>query len=149
MRSVALFLARPAADRALALEALAELVRARLLVRWLPFRRLARQLGRPSDAARPALSEGEGRIVQRVSWAVQAVARHVAGGFVCLPQAIAAQRMLRRRGVPSTIHLGVALDERRPAGLAAHAWLCAGEKFVTGEEESRRHRPLASFVSAP
>jgi len=33
----------------------------------------------------------------RVAWAVQAVVRHVPLGFVCLPQAMAAKWMLRRR----------------------------------------------------
>jgi len=80
---------------------------------------------------------------------VQAVARHLPWRFVCLPQAIAAQRMLRRRGVASTLYLGVAPDREKPDAIAAHAWLRAGDKIVTGERESRHQRQVASFACEP
>ena len=48
----------------------------------------------------------------------------------CLIQALAMDRLLRRRGYSPQFHLGVA---RRPAGaFAAHAWLVCGGVTVSG-----------------
>lgn len=146
MNRLAQFFRRGSGDRRLFLEAAGSLLWAKFLVHAIPFRRLAPQLGR-SQAETPAtLTARERALAVDVSWAVQAAARHVPLGFVCLPQAIAAQRMLRRRGVPTTLYLGVATSPENPASLAAHAWLRAGDKIVTGEGEAARHRVLATFA---
>lgn len=57
----------------------------------------------------------------RVAWAVAAAARHVPFRTTCLVESLAADAMLRRRGVASEIRFGV----RPPDGgtLAAHAWV--------------------------
>jgi len=48
----------------------------------------------------------------------------------CFHWAIAAQTMLRWRGVSSTLYYGAATLSDR--GLAAHTWLMAGDEGVTG-----------------
>lgn len=143
------FLARSGPERRLFVEALIELCRAKTLVRAMPFRRLAPTFGRPQAETAGAIAPGDRAIAVQVSWAVQCAARHVPFGFVCLPQAVAAQRMLRRRGIASTLYLGVAPDRKKPDAIAAHAWLRAGDKIVTGEREAAAHRQLASFAGAP
>lgn len=64
-------------------------------------------------------------------------------------QAIAAQRMLRRRRIASTLYLGVASNREKKDAIVAHAWLRAGDKIITGEIEARRHRALAWFGDEP
>jgi transglutaminase superfamily protein len=140
------FFRRGWSDRGLFCEALALLLWAKLLIHWVPFRRLAPRLGRAQAETPPTVAPAERAVGVKVSWAVQAVARHLPLGFVCLPQAIAAQWMLRRRGLSSTLYLGVAADPERPAALIAHAWLRLGDKIVTGESEAAKHRKLASFA---
>lgn len=139
------FWGRTPKERRLFFEALRELARAKLLVHAMPFRRLALQLGQPQAETAPGIAPEQRAIAVEISWAVQAAARHVPLGFVCLPQAVAAQRMLRRRGIASTLYLGVAPDRAKREAITAHAWLRAGDKIVTGEIEMRRHRALASF----
>lgn len=146
MRPARLFFRRSAGDRRLFIEALLALVRAKLAVHLQPFRRLAPTLGRAQAETPRTLTPEARAIAVAVSWAVQAVARHLPLGFVCLPQAIAAQRLLRRRGIASTLYLGVAPDRAAPEAITAHAWLRAGDKIVTGEHEARRHRALAWFA---
>ena len=143
-----LFFRRDRRDRALFCEALAELVRAKLLVHTVPFRWIVPSFGRQHQETAPTVSLAARKIAVDVSWAVQAAARHVPLRFVCLPQAMAAQRMLRRRGLASTLYLGVALESDR-ALLRAHAWLRAGDKILTGEAEAARHRQLVAFGDAP
>ena len=40
--------------------------------------------------------------------------------------------MLKRRGIPGTVYLGVMKDENRPVTLAAHAWVRCGSIILTG-----------------
>lgn len=51
---------------------------------------------------------------------------------VCLPQALAAQAMLRRRGIASRLCFGVAREGKM---LAAHAWIEIGHKIIIGETD--------------
>jgi hypothetical protein len=122
-----------------ALEALACLAFARIAVVALPFRVLARRLGvRQSET--PA-AEALNPVSRRVAWAVQAMARRTPWRSGCLEQAIAAKWMLRRRGVATTLYLGLT---REP--VAAHAWLRAGDANVTGGQDVSRYAVVASFA---
>jgi hypothetical protein len=144
MRRLGKFLRHDWAARALLLEALAWLCWAKLLLRLFPFRWIAPRLGRLQAESAPAVPQQERPRVQRISWAVQAVARHVPLGLVCLPQAMAAKWMLRRRRIASTLYLGVARPDE--ATLTAHAWLRAGDRILTGRAESRTHQTIATFA---
>lgn len=146
------FLRAPAGRRALALEAAAELVRARL-VTLLPARVYTSEFGEmaPPDAtpagSDPAPAEAEraaviGRMVEQVAPAMPFRA-------LCLQQAIAVRRMLRRRGVPATVMLGVsrnAADRAEPRkGTAAHAWVAVGGRVVNGNADLERYAVVARF----
>ena len=130
--------------RCLLLEALATLGWAKLLLVTVPFRWIAPRLGRPMAESAVEISLAEQQLARRVSWAVEAVARAAPLGFVCLPQAIAAKWMLRRRRLGSTLYLGLRRGEA--AGLTAHAWLRAGDQILTGRAGSQAHHTVASFA---
>jgi hypothetical protein len=76
-----------------------------------------------------------------VAWGIGAAARRVPWRSKCLEQAIAAKMMLRRRGVHSTLYLGVT---REPTG--AHAWVRVGGWNVTGGQDVSRYAVVASFA---
>jgi hypothetical protein len=137
------FLRHRWADRLFLLEALFWLGWAKLLLLTVPFRWIAPRLGRTMAESPDLLTDAERLLVQRVGWAVQAVARHVPFGFVCLPQAMAAKWMLRRRKMPSTLYLG--LRREKKACLTAHAWLRAGDKIITGRTAVMEHQVIATF----
>jgi hypothetical protein len=80
--------------------------------------------------------------VRRVEWAVATAARNLPWKPVCLPQAVAAQWMLRRKGIPSTLYLGI-----DPAGnYDAHAWVRAGAVIVTGGPSIQRYAVVSTFA---
>ena len=135
------FLARAPDERALALEAAAWLAMSRLAVRFLPFRWIAPRLGRHMAVLPKASDPAHEEILKKVSWAVAAAARHVPWEAVCLPQAMAAKAMLRRRGIGSTLYLGISREER----VAAHAWLRAGRRVITGGPVSPRYTIISTF----
>jgi hypothetical protein len=76
-----------------------------------------------------------------VGRAVRRAAQRLPWRPTCLPQALAARRMLGRRDVAAAVHLGV-----RDAGVdAAHAWVTAGGRVVVGAAQHRRFTPVATF----
>ena len=78
-----------------------------------------------------------------VRWAVTTAARWVPWNAVCLPQALAGQWMLRRRGLPSVMKVGLTKGD---AGKhVAHAWLCSGDFLVTGDGDLARYAVLGEF----
>ena len=133
-------------------EAALWLTLARLALVFVPFPRLAPRLGAfvpPSDprvasAAAPA-GPAEAALARDVSWAVTRGALYVPFKAVCLPQAMAARVMLRRRGVASAMHFGAAKGmSGRP--LDAHAWLDAAGVKVTGYPVAKAFAEIACFV---
>jgi len=137
--------------RALLPEALTYLLVARLALIFVPFPRLARRLGSfvpPTDPrAAPAATEPDSevaRLAQEISWAVTRAARYVPFKAVCLPQAMAARVMLKRRGVKSVMHFGAAKGALKP--LDAHAWLDAAGVEVTGYPVAENFAEIACFV---
>ena len=82
------------------------------------------------------------RQVVWVRWAIETAARHLPWKPVCLPQAVTAQWMLRRRGIPSTVYLGA--DPAR--GYDAHAWVRVGALVVTGGPGQDRFTVVSSFA---
>jgi hypothetical protein len=75
---------------------------------------------------------------------VTRAARYVPFRAVCLPQAMAARLMLKRRGIASTMHFGAAKGEAKP--LDAHAWLDAAGVEVTGFPVAEKFAEIACFV---
>ena len=73
------------------------------------------------------------RTARRVTGIVHKVTAHAPFRAVCLPRAMAAQWMLRRRGVQSQLDFGVRRGE--DGALRFHAWLSvAGETVMGGSE---------------
>ncbi len=137
------------ARRALVVEAVACLLLARLGLIFVPFPKLARRLGHfvpPSDPRAAAARERtlQAAVAEEIGWAVTRAARHVPFKAVCLPQAMAARVMLKRRGVASVMHFGAARGQEKP--LDAHAWLDAAGVEVTGYPVAKNFAEIACFV---
>jgi hypothetical protein len=141
--------------RALVIEAVAWLILARMALILIPFPRLARHLGTfvpPSDAravkAASAAIPEQARLAAEIGWAVTRSARYVPFKAVCLPQAMAARVMLKRRGVKSIMHFGAAKgqDKGQSRPFDAHAWLDAAGVEVTGYPVAAQFAEIACFV---
>jgi hypothetical protein len=122
-------------------EAAVALILARLAVRLLPAARLFAWANRPTRRIRRfAIDE-----TNWVAWAVEHVATLRGMHALCLPRALAAHAMLRRRGIANTLCLGVARDGGE---LAAHAWIEVSGKPIVGGDEAARYTPIAAFGDA-
>jgi hypothetical protein len=109
--------------RALLAEALLLLLCARVGLRLLSFATLRRRLRRPPVPL--------GQPVDRIAWAVSAVAARLTG-TTCLAEALAAESMLRHHGHQPTLNLGVHSDGGVHSHLDAHAWVECGNVVVAG-----------------
>ncbi len=135
--------ARSPAERRAVAEAFARLLAASLMVRFLPFRRIAAAARRPVERA---ASGDPAATVALVTWAVAAAARRARFRAVCIERGIAAQAMLRRRGIAATLHYGVAKTD---GDLTAHVWVTWQGRDVAGGAESGAFREMATFEPAP
>jgi hypothetical protein len=124
-------------DYALLAEALAAVAAASLAIRLLPFRRVGALASRRPRRPRPA-EAGE---IARLRRAVQAWARRAPWRVVCFQSALALQMLLRRRGIPSVLHYGIAQKEE----LKAHVWLSAAGEIAIGGEDAPRYTEIARF----
>jgi hypothetical protein len=116
-------------------EAIAYVLAAQCALKVFPFQRLTWFFER--RAKQPELT-GEARRQSReeVRKAIVRVWFHSPIHTTCLHRAIAAQAMLRRRGVSTTLYYGAAtLPER---GLTAHAWVQDDKEGVMGHLTAQR-----------
>jgi hypothetical protein len=126
------FIELPATDRWLLASAIVSVVKARIVVTFVPVRKILQPVAPRTDATSPDSG--------RISWAVETAGRIVPTGKNCLVRAIAGREMLARRGVRSQIRLGVAKNS--PDILSGHAWLECGDKIITGEGEHRSYAAM-------
>ena len=135
------------ARRAVAREAVVELVRAWALVRFRPFAAYAPRLGTATSGDPEWAWEGDPSVLAEVRWAIRRWTRASSGRFTCLMQAMAAQELLARHGVASAVVLGVK-PGRAGADPTAHAWLRVGPCVLIGGEEREGHLAVASYRAA-
>ena len=136
----------PASERKLLHEAVFWLGVSRAAILVLPFRRIASHLGRHmAETPHSTISDAEqAATIRVVSRIIEVAARNLPWECKCLAQALAARAMLHRRGIPSTLYLGVGKDEQ--AQLIAHAWLRCGDEILTGNEGVEQYAVVATFA---
>ena len=129
-------------DRFLIVEAAFLLVLAAMVVAAFPFRLVGR-FAAPRVRKVGLSTQQRIHTVERVRWAVLSCARRLPTRSMCFEQGLAAQRMLRRRGISSVLYFGAAPGENRK--LAAHVWVRDGELDVIGCENAEDFPILARF----
>ena len=146
MKRLRSFLRLPLSDQCLLVEAALLLAFVRLGLRVLSFRTLWRLVTRLS--ARAAGSPGAASCqADRITWAVRVTSPYVLGVRPCLAQALTAQFLLGRRGLPALLRVGVTRVGRGP--VQAHAWMETDGRVVTGGPRSElgRYTPLLALES--
>ncbi len=83
----------------------------------------------------------EGTNPQRIAWLVDMADRYAPGKSSCLREAAALAWLLRRRGVATSLRIGVA---REGGNLEAHAWLQSEEGELFGLSDTDKYALLSS-----
>jgi len=139
------FFRLPRQDRLLLLEATLWLAIAGLAIAVLPFRQIGRLAARSIRRSEPS-PQARLREVKRIRWAIVVSAPRVPWRAMCFQQGLAAQFMLRRRGVSSVLYYGAATHNDQ-TGLSAHVWVRDGDVDVIGGEIASRFALLTTFPS--
>ncbi len=113
---------------------------AKIALRTVPVSRIIAWKQRPVATTSKPNSASEYR--QRVRHAVLVTARYSPVRFVCFPQCLAASALLRRKGIESRLHYGVAREDGK---LVTHTWLEAGGEIVIGGEVAAQYSTLAVY----
>ncbi len=137
MERIRKFLAFPAADYFLLVEAAILLGLVAVMLRLLPFPWMRRLLLGQDPGSAGVAPE---RVVRRIVWSVRTASRYTPAA-TCLPQAIVTRLLLKRRGYAATLRIGVAMNG---AGqLVAHAWVeREGRIIIGGTDSYRRYAAL-------
>ena len=115
----------------------------RLALKFTEFKKVAPHLGEhmkkhTDEQTGHCLSEAK-----KVRWAVSIMSKYTPWESKCLVQAMAARIMLKRRGIKSTVYLGVARDEK--GEMIAHAWLESCGFILTGAKGSDKFTVVSIF----
>ena len=129
-------------DRLTLGEAIVCLAIAGLIIAFVPFRNFGFLAALPVRKLPPADDEARNLMRRQIRWAIVTAARRVPWRALCIQQGLAAQFMLRRRGIPSVLYYGAALHE---GDLKAHVWVRDGNIDVIGGEAASRYALLARF----
>ncbi len=137
-RRVSWFFALGWRDKALVAECIAMLAAARVALRTIQSRKLLPGAGHVTPgsgaSAPPAAAVRVGATLEKIAPAMPFRA-------MCLEKALAGQWMLRRRGIRTTLFLGMA---KEGSTYLAHAWLRCNGATITGDGPVP-FTPLASF----
>lgn len=128
-------------------EAFCELFQARLLLLRLPFKHIAPTLGDLDQCGdKVSLDQDVIDTLAPVAKSIKVVAKYVPWQSKCLVQAIAAKNMLQKRGVETTLYLGVV---KNGSEMKAHAWTRTGPYFITGGNGENSHTVVRTFYNKP
>lgn len=132
---------RGTADWLLLAEAVLALGIASAAIACLPFRRLAALLSTGTGTSRT--SEHAQPTIDRAIWAIEAAARRLPFKTVCFQKGLALYWMMRRRGIETRLHYGVA--QKPDKGLCAHVWVSHAGATIMGGEVAAGFACLATY----
>lgn len=107
------------------------LMRAKILK--VPFNKLKEELGTYNTESVDDVVIDDYKKVKIVRDVVVTISKFTPWESLCLVQAMTVQRMLKKRGISTTIYLGVNKENQN---MVAHAWIRCGKMFVTGGDGS-------------
>ncbi|NLW89862.1 MAG: lasso peptide biosynthesis B2 protein [Clostridiaceae bacterium] len=126
---LARFMKLSSSDRRLLAEAFFGHAKSRFLILTVPFIKIAEGLGTMNHETASVTREENRQTIYRISWAVRAAAGKTPWASKCLVQVMTAKRMMRKRGIESTVYLGIKRKNGRD--MAAHAWIRSGDVYLT------------------
>jgi hypothetical protein len=133
LEKTAKFAKLPRRRKKLFLEAFVTLGIMRAAILTVAFKRLVRGLHHTASEAEPKTpTDAQRTLSAEIAKAIRMAANNTPWESACLVQALTAQRMLRRRGIPGVFYLGVMRNRDADEKMKAHAWSKCGDLVLTG-----------------
>jgi Transglutaminase-like superfamily len=125
-------------ERLLLVKAVFLLAVIRVGLKLLPFQQLRALLAKIAQP-RAKLQAVDEAFVNKVAWAVTVASPYLRA--VCLPQALATQVLLARRGYPTQLRIG--FTRSKGEQMSAHAWVeSQGQVVIGGAGNMARYIPV-------
>jgi len=100
------------------------------------------QSGMLSSKIPKVVSTCQLREARNTAWIVNGVSKRLPGHYSCLVRSLALERILEKRGIYSTVQIGV-INQSDTAEFKAHAWVeCNGEVINDSKETISRFTPI-------
>jgi hypothetical protein len=127
-------------------EALFFLSVTKIIVWLVPFKYIAPYLGTPNKE----VNDQEDISIQlanakAIADAIRLAVRYTPWKVVCLPQALAAHKMLKRHKLSGTLFLGITKSDGQNKSLKAHAWLRHGDLILCGAKGHKAFTVVSTF----
>jgi hypothetical protein len=130
-------------DKYLLFEAVLTSFAVKLVITLLPMRWYARYLGVQHAVVPENDREGDKHMIFKISQAIVRCRKAIIWHNRCLVEAITAKRMLKIRGLNSTLYLGVNKENNK---MIAHAWLRCGSIIVSGKQGMQKFVVVSTFT---
>ena len=101
----------------------------RLCILFLPMTRIEKMMGIRGEESIAEEEMETIKLAKLVGFHVNRVTEHLPLKRKCFVRALTARRILMKRGINTTIYMGVALEDGK---MIAHAWSRCGQLYVTG-----------------
>jgi hypothetical protein len=144
IKKIKIFIYLSGLSKKLLVEAVVYSALARLVISTVPFKKYKNYIGKYNEETPYEIENEKYVVIKKIAWAIRVVCTRTPWECKCLVQALAAQRMLKKRNIKSTIYLGLKKDQKD--NLNAHAWLRCGQEFVTGGYCRNKYVEVARFV---
>ena len=118
---------------------------ARAYILFVPFNKLKKKMGKVKAESPEEVDIDIIKKAKKVSWIVTTAASHTPWESKCLVQALTAQKLLKRKGISTTIYLGVKKDRKN--NMLAHAWIWCGSYYVTGGYNREGYAVVAKYAN--
>lgn len=117
---------------------------AKLVILFMPFKKIASRMGRLQIESTHDLQSMEK--TTQIEHAVRRASRYTLYDSKCYDKALTAKALLFQIGLPATIYFGLAKEAGNQ--LSAHAWVRCGNKIITGKAGMDRFTIIACFGDA-
>ncbi|QAY68445.1 lasso peptide biosynthesis B2 protein [Paenibacillus protaetiae] len=115
--------------------------------KMVPFAKASSSLGeRMTETSFDRAGAEQEIVLRKITKVLYTMSRYTWWESQCMVKAVAAQKMLERRGISSTLYMGSGRDDK--GTMIAHAWLRSGSYYVTGNEQLERYAVVACFGKA-
>jgi len=101
----------------------------RFCIRFIPMKYLRKHFGAEGEETSMEGTTEDYRYAKLISRYVNRSADNTPWESKCLVRALTAQRLLKKKKIPTTMYLGVKTEDGK---MLAHAWIRTGSLYVTG-----------------
>ena len=128
----------PIKDQIMAIRIFAYTGVARFAMLKIPFKILKKYMGVYKEESEQEIDKESFLYIKKVRNLICSVSKYTPWESKCLVQALVAQKLLKEKGLRTTLYLGVGLNEitqgedTKENNMLAHSWIRCGNLYVTG-----------------